>query len=247
MKKTRVKNADRVVVPFDFNPMLPKISNVITKHYRTMITDNPDLKKVFPQPPMASLRQGPNLRKMLCKSTLPKVSRNPTRGTHRTTNGWRRCSTVTSRQCPICPLTPTSATTVTSHLTGYTHKINSSLNCKSENVLYVWRCTKCGHNFDINKTANTHTDTNHKQGTIYIGMTKRKFSTRMSEHRDYAKFHKTDEPSGEHFCQPGHSFHHIQGLAVEKVMNKDPFVLKAREAWLIKKFDCHRNGLNKEP
>ena len=78
-------------------------------------------------------------------------------------------------------------------------------------------------------------------------MTKRKFSTRMSEHRDYAKFHKTDEPSGEHFCHPGHSFHHIQGLAVEKFMNKDPFVLKAREAWLIKKFDCHRNGLNKEP
>ena len=69
----------------------------------------------------------------------------------------------------------------------------------------------------------------------------------MSEHRDYAKFQKLEEPSGEHFSQAGHSFHQIQGLAVEQVMNRDPFILKAREAWLIKKFDCYRNGLNKKP
>ena len=184
---------------------------------------------------------------MLCKATLPKVSRNPARETHRNTAGWRRCSKVTGRQCPVCPLTPISATSVTSHLTGYTHKIKSSINCKTENVIYLWKCTKCGHNFDINKISNTHTNTNHKQGTLYCGMTKRKFSARMSEHRDYAKFHKLEEPSGEHFSQAGHSFHQIQGLAVEQVMNRDPFILKAREAWLIKKFDCYRNGLNKEP
>ena len=77
-------------------------------------------------------------------------------------------------------------------------------------------------------------------------MTKRKFASRMAEHRDYAKFQKTQEPSGEHFSLTGHTFNHIQGLAVEKVMNKDPFILKAREAWLIKKFDSYRNGLNKE-
>ena len=78
-------------------------------------------------------------------------------------------------------------------------------------------------------------------------MTKRKFGIRMAEHRDYAKFHKLHEPSGEHFSLPGHTFHHIQGLAIQQVKNKDPFILKAREAWLIKKFDSHRNGLNKEP
>ena len=81
---------------------------------------------------------------------------------------------------------------------------------------------------------------------MYCGMTKWKFSVRMSEHRDYAKFHKTEEPSGSHFNNPGHSFHNIQGLAIEQVRSKDPFILKARENWLIKKFDCYRNGLNKE-
>ena len=154
-------------------------------------------------------------------------------------------STSTGRQCPVCPFTPTSATSVTSQLTGYTHKITSSINCKTENVIYIWKCTKCGHNFDINKTTNTPNTQQH--GTVYCGMTKRKFSDRMSEHRDYAKFSKIEEPSGEHFNSAGHSFHNLQGLAVEHVKSKDPFILKARESMLIKKFDSFRNGLNKEP
>ena len=59
---------------------------------------------------------------------------------------------------------------------------------------------------------------------VYCGMTKRKFSDRMSEHRDYAKFNKNEEPSGEHFNTAGHSFHNLQGLAVEQVRSKDPFI-----------------------
>ena len=154
-KKAKAQKSDRVIAPFDYNPVLPKLGAVLAKHHKTMLTDNPDLKKVFPQPPMASLRQGPNLRRLLCKATLPKLNRNPTRATHRTTNGWRRCSTTTGRQCPICPLTPVSAVSVTSHLTGYTHTIQAPLNCKSENVIYLWRCTKCGHNFTVNTKHNT--------------------------------------------------------------------------------------------
>ena len=107
-------------------------------------------------------------------------------------------TTTTGRQCPVCPLTPTSATSITSHLTNYTHTLTHSMNCKTENVIYLWKCTKCGHNFDTNRSTNTHNVTNH-QGTLYCGMTKRKFAARMAEHRDYAKFHKTEEPSGQHF------------------------------------------------
>ena len=105
--------------------------------------------------------------------------------------------------------------------------------CQGEKYLKGEQLTKCGHNFDTNRSTKTHNVTNH-EGTLYCGMTKRKFAARMAEHRDYAKFHKTEEPSGQHFSLPGHSFHHLQGLAIEKVINKDPFILKAREAWLIK-------------
>ena len=34
-----------------------------------MVTDNPDLQEAFPKPPVAGLRQGPNLRRQLCKKS----------------------------------------------------------------------------------------------------------------------------------------------------------------------------------
>ena len=54
------------------------------------------------------------------------------------------------------------------------------------------------------------------------------------------------EPAGEHFCLPGHSVSDLEGVVIERVKNKDPFVLKVREHMFIQKFDTFRNGLNKE-
>ena len=56
-----------------------------------------------------------------------------------------------------------------------------------------------------------------------------------------------EEPSAEHFCKPGHKVHNLVALGIEQVRSMDPFILKAREHWLIKKFDSFRNGLNQEP
>ena len=64
-----------------------------------MVSENPELKDVFPEPPMAALRQGPNLRKLLCRSKLPKFSRNPKRASHRNSAGWKRCSASGGRSC----------------------------------------------------------------------------------------------------------------------------------------------------
>ena len=51
----------------------------------------------------------------------------------------------------------------------------------------------------------------------------------------------------EHFRLSGHSVSDLFGLAIEHVKNTDPFVLKARKAYLIRKFDSYRNGLNQDP
>ena len=45
---------------------------------------------------------------------------------------------------------------------------------------------------------------------------------------------------------PGHAVSDLFGLALEHVKSNDPFVLKAREAFLIKKFDSFKKGLNQE-
>ena len=78
-------------------------------------------------------------------------------------------------------------------------------------------------------------------------MTTRKFQIRFSEHLGYIKSDKCSEPSGEHFCLPGHTLSDIQGLVLEQVTNKNPYILRAREELLIQKFDSYKHGLNKEP
>ena len=219
-----------------------------------MVSDNPDLKEPFSEPPMAALRQGPNHRRILCKSKLFKKTRNPSRATHRSANGLKRCSSSGKRQCPVCPYTPMSAVAVTSDVTGYTHTITQPITCDTENVIYIWLCQKCGHNCKIHtnkrNAQNFKPSTNVRiiqKGTNYVGRTKRKFKVRMAEHRDYPKNGRFEEPSGEHFRLPGHAVSDLYGLAIENVKSTDPFVLKAREAFLIKKFDSFRNGLNKDP
>ena len=97
----------------------------------------------------------------------------------------------------------------------------------------MWRCKKenC-----IKKPEN-----------LYIGMSKRKFQTRFSEHLGYIKSEKVFEPSGEHFNLPGHTLSDIEGMVLEKVRSENPYILRAREELLIKKFDSYKFGLNKEP
>ena len=64
----------------------------------------------------------------------------------------------------------------------------------------------------------------------------------MGEHRPDV----VTEPAGEHFTKKGHTVADMKGQVLEKVRSKDPYILRAREAMLIRKFDTHRRGLNKE-
>ena len=198
---------------------------------------------------MAALRQGPNLRRLLCKAKLTKTIRNRPRAAHRSSAGWKRCSSSGGNPCNQCPFTPTSAVSITSHITGYTHIIKSAINCKTENLIYAYKCKKCPTNFSINSSKRFPKKPVQKGvlATNYFGKSKRKFNRRLYEHLYYVTSRKMDEPSAQHFCQAGHNGHDLVALGLEQVRSKDPFVLRAREHLLIKKFDSFRNGLNQEP
>ena len=230
-KKEKVDNTkDRIVVPLDFNPHMAKPSDVLNKHYRGMIKKNEGLLEVFPNPPMAGLRQPKNLRRIICSSKLFPVSRTDRvkRQTHTDAPGWRKCG----KPCPVCPYTLPACSEVVGQVNGYTHTIQEPVRCNTENCIYYWKCDK-----------NNCVDSPRCE---YIGMTKRSFKLRLSEHRDYPKRDILTEPSGEHFNKMGHSVANLKGQVLERVKSKDPFVLKARESYLIQKFDTFRNGLNKE-
>ena len=182
---------------------------------------------------MAGLRQGKNLRRLICRAKLyPKPSSRPTR-TSTSAPGWYPCSKFSGKQCPVCPFTLPATSTVTGLASGYKHQIKDTVTCQDDNVIYYWRCVKpnCP---DYPQCE-------------YVGKSSRSFQRRGSEHRDYIKRNVTTEASGEHFSKPGHSVSDFKGLVLEKVKNKtDPYILKSREHFYIQKFNTYYQGLNRE-
>ena len=111
MKVTKgVQNAGRIVAPIDFNPHMPKISQVFKKHHRTMLINAPHLGEMFKFAPMAAYRQPPNLRRLICKSKLHPISNGKklVRGAHKNAAGWKKCG----HNCKICPYTLNNTHTI---------------------------------------------------------------------------------------------------------------------------------------
>ena len=216
---------DRVIAVLDYNPHLPNANHILTKHHRSMIDKNNEIKEDFNLPPMVAFRQPLNLRRILCKSKLPVIVKRVQRHEN---SGWRPCG----NNCPICPFTLPKTSILHGQASNYKHEITDKLSCDSERCIYYWKCDK--------------RNCKEYPRCEYIGKTKRTFKTRLSEHRDYIKSCNTSEVAGEHFTKAGHSVANFKCLAIESVRSKDPFVLNARETLLIKKFDTFKNGLNRE-
>ena len=231
-KEKKKEEHKRITAPMDFNPNLPKLSGVLNKHFKSMMFKKPELKTVFKEPPMASLRQPPNLRKMLCRAPLYQQKREDRfkRSCQNSSSGWKKCGKGLSTCCPFA-LPPTK--TVTGQVTGYIHTIQDSVTCQTPNCVYYWKCIK--------------TNCKNFPKCEYVGLTSRPYRNRLAEHKQYIKSKLVDKPSGFHFNQDGHNLSHFAGLVLENVKSNDPFVLRAREFLYIQKFDCYRNGLNKEP
>ena len=136
----------------DYNPLLPKISDVFTKHFKAMVFKKPELKETFHNPPMAALRQPPNLRRIVCRSSLYQPKRGDLfiRKSHRQAPGWKKCGKGSTTCCPYV-FKPTSQ--ITGLVTGFKHTIMDSVNCETENCVYYWRCQK--PTAKVIQTANT--------------------------------------------------------------------------------------------
>ena len=127
-KPSNKKEKQRVIAPMDYNPKLPKISEVFNKHFKGMVFKKPELKATFPSLPMAA----PNLRKLICKSSLHLVKRGNkySRKSQKFAAGWKKCGKG-STTC--CPYTLPQTNQVQGQVTGYNHKIKESVNCETSN------------------------------------------------------------------------------------------------------------------
>ena len=58
----------RPVFVASFDPQLPKLQQIITKHWKTMTHTDSHLKDVFPKPPLVAFKQQRNLRDFLVRA-----------------------------------------------------------------------------------------------------------------------------------------------------------------------------------
>ena len=108
-------------------------------------------------------------------------------------------------------------------------EIKSPMDCQTKNVIYELHCTK--------------------DSLSYIGETSKTAETRFVGHLNTILqdcHSNTKTPVGQHFRSPGHSHTDIQVTPIEKIKSRNHFVRKAREAFLIDKYQLLTNGLNRK-
>ena len=69
------KNDNRVPLVIDWHQKFKGLSQILVRHYNFMVIEHPDLKKMFPEPPLVSYRRNPNLHNNLVSTKLKKNAR----------------------------------------------------------------------------------------------------------------------------------------------------------------------------
>ena len=214
-KKNPNKKEDRNVFVITYNPALPSLSKILSKHWRTM-TKDPYLKSVFTKPPMVAYRRQPNLKDKLVRSKIPEMPTRP----RRYLKGMKKCNTP----CPICPYIQ-EGKVVRSTQSDKIVEINANITCSSKNLIYCLTCDKCG-----------------KQ---YIGQTERELKERIQEHLGYIRNSKLNQATGEHFNLDGHFIFDMKVTVIEKLHKTDRATREIRESMYIKDFHSELSGINK--
>ena len=181
-----------------------------------MVNTDPHLKEVFPLPPLVAYKRPPNIKDKVIRAKVPPET--PKRQS-RSIQGMKKCN-----KCPICPFVQ-NGKSVKATATNTQVDINTSVNCKSANIIYCISCTKCR--------------------VQYIGESERSLQERFSEHRGYVANKQLTKATGQHFNLPGHGASDMLVTIIEKVRSLDPLVRKQREEHYIMKFNTRYKGLNK--
>ena len=122
--------SDRTPLVITYHHKLSNIPSIVRKHYDRMIRKHPDMKAVFPSPPVVSFRRPRNLRTSLTSADHTKKHKNNTQPI--TTPLKTNCTTEHSMN---------NTGSITNSRSGITLPIAGGAANKS-NVIYAVRCTQ---------------------------------------------------------------------------------------------------------
>ena len=216
---------DRVPLVVTYHPSLPGISKIIRRHLPILHSSN-KCRNAIPNPPIVAYRRSANLKDLLVRSTLPRITP-PLRGSYPC--GGSKCKYFNHKgvhsDVGRVSISHTSEnTTFTSSSTGETFPIRKHLSCQSDNVIYLITCATC-----------------EKQ---YVGETGRTLECRVGEHCADAR-HNRDKQVGRHFNLPNHNACNISVTCIDRPPKNDIIMRRILEKeWIMKLDTTEPNGLN---
>ena len=215
-------------MPYD--PRLPGVTGILRKRHRALLARDVDAQEYFPEPPLVTFTRTKNIRDLIFRAQVPKLLR---RGGLRPLRppGFFKCGRRAN--CTLC-LHSENTTSYTCPVTGATANISQHITCQSAGV-YLVLCRK-------------NTGLCARVKPTYVGICgegeNSSFTHRLGGHLGTAtqNCHKdTVKPVGRHFRLPGHDPHRdLVMIPIEIVSARDPFLLRARESYNIRKFGTEK-------
>ena len=172
-----------------YDPRLPDISSITTRHWRSLVSQEEYLKSVFPEPPLVSFRRQKNIRENIVRAKVA-PERQP-----RIVRGVKKCG-----NCLACSYVKEGKTVkgISYDKKKFIWKIGRALSCHSKNVIYLLECDKeyCEQQ--------------------YIGMTT-DFRDRIYQHLVYVRNNIKARATGAHFNLAGHGMKNMKFTILEQV------------------------------
>ena len=194
LKKVEREHQQRPVFVIQYDPRLPSITSIARRHWRSMVSRDPKLQEVFPDPPLVAYKVAPNLRSKLIRAKVPPT---PPARPRRTRPGMRKCGKARCPACPYINLEQTFKATATNHKV----ELNSAMDCNTKNICYAISC-------DVARCSQQ-----------YIGQTSKTLKERFSQHCGYVD--RNVEATGKHFNLQGHSKNDMQVIYSQDVWMRE--------------------------
>jgi hypothetical protein len=220
LKQVEKKIQSRPVFVTQYDPRLPSITNIVRKHWRSMVTQDPKLQEVFPDPPLIAYKVAPNLKSKLVRA---KIGPAPPTRPRRSRPGMRKCG---KPGCSVCPYIQPGQT-FQATATNYKVPLTSEVDCLTTNICYAITCglARCGQQ--------------------YIGQTSKSLKERFRQHLGYVD--RNIEATGRHFNLPGHSKSDMGVTVLEKIHSKNVWFREELESTHIRKANSFYKGINLKP
>ena len=229
LEKVPRPSNQRPVFCLPYDPRLPSIASILRKRHKALLSRDVDAREYFPEPPLVTYTRTKNLRDLVFRAQVPKILRRGLRPAR--PPGFFKCGKRSN--CALC-LHSKNATTYTCPFTGATARITQHITCQSTGV-YLVMCKK--NSGPCARLAPTYV------GICGEGETS-SFTHRLAGHLGTAIHNSqadTVKSVGRHFRLPGHEAHRdLVMLPIELVSARDPFLLRAREAYNIGKFQTEK-------